>query len=84
MMLPFPTLDGYGAVSKETSQAHPIILRLEGNHILAGLRTLVTTGLDDSSTPEEAGEGSAGLPAWLSEIRGTRVSVGVDGQVLPK
>lgn len=73
-------LDGYGSVSEETSQSHPVILRLSGSHVLAGLRTLVSTGMDEPLSPgDEEEQDSAGLPTWLTEIRTTRATIGADG-----
>jgi hypothetical protein len=85
MKLPFPALQGYGQVSEETSSANPIVLRLEGSHVLAGLRTFVTAGLDCPLSKEDGEESTAaeGLPSWLTEIRGTRVTIGPDGQTEP-
>lgn len=73
LRLPFPTIPEYSQVSKETTQAFPVTLRLQGSHVLAGLRNLVQTGQDQGSEAN-----TPGLPAWLTEIRGTRVSVGLE------
>lgn len=75
LRLPFPLLSGYGRVSDETARAHPLTLRLQGSHILAGLRTFVQNGM------AEADDGAApGLPTWLTESRGTRLSIGMQGE----
>jgi hypothetical protein len=82
-MLPFPALPGYGSVSKESSQAHPIVLRFNGSHVLAGLRTMVANGMDESSSQETGPREHVGLPTWLSEVRSTRTTIDADGQILP-
>lgn len=75
LRLPFPSIPGYGEVSDEVIQAHPIEIRLQGSHVLAGLRTLVQSGLNsDESLSRE----SAGLPSWMTDIRGTKVTIGLD------
>lgn len=78
MSLPFPALNGYGRVSEESIQSAPIVLRLQGSHILAGLQRFVAAGLDCANDDDGR---SAGLPTWLTEIRGTRVSIGLDAAV---
>ncbi|UZJ56288.1 hypothetical protein CBS101457_005608 [Exobasidium rhododendri] len=83
LQLPFPELTGYGSVSKESSQAHPITLRLNGTHVLAGLRTMVLTGMDETSPQSDTSHDFAGLPTWLSEVRSTRVTIDQAGQIQP-
>ncbi|EPQ31191.1 uncharacterized protein PFL1_01379 [Pseudozyma flocculosa PF-1] len=67
-------------------------LRLEGTHVLAGLRKLIEAGMDretsyrpkvenggggDDDRSERTAEATrlAGLPGWLTEVRGTKVVV---------
>ncbi len=60
-----------------------IKLRLEGTHVLAGLRKLVAAGMDRSTARLDAGEAEDdeshvrldGIPGWLSEVRGTKLVV---------
>lgn len=81
LKLPVPTMPGYGTVNDETIKAHPIELRLQGSHILAGLRTLVQSGLtSDTFLPQE----SASLPTWLTNIRGTKVTIGLENRTILK
>ncbi|KAJ9479097.1 Chromosome segregation protein [Pseudozyma hubeiensis] len=91
--LPFPAMQRYNTrslIDMEAYNADPekpkIKLRLEGTHVLAGLRKLVAAGMDRSTRRLDAGEGEDddaaeegvkldGLPGWLTEIRGTKVVV---------
>nr|CDI53531.1 chromosome segregation protein [Melanopsichium pennsylvanicum 4] len=93
--LPFPAMQRYNTrslVDMEGYNADPdkpkIRLRLEGTHVLKGLRKLVATGMDRRTQRLDAGEGENeeegagreglkldGLPGWLTEVRGTKVVV---------
>lgn len=96
LQLPFPAMQRYNTrslVDMEAYNADPerpkIKLRLEGTHVLAGLRKLVAAGMDRSTRRLDAGEGGDdrvgtdagasvqldGLPGWLTEVRGTKVVV---------
>lgn len=78
--LPFPDHVGYHAVPSALLQQHPITLRFDGTHVLAGLRTLVHAGLDASTDSSKHTHARLrGLPTWLTEVRGTRVRVGYEG-----
>ena len=54
-------------------KVEPIHLRLQGSHVLAGLRSLVRCGMERSVATGE----SRGLPTWLTEVRSTKVKVGI-------
>ncbi|CDU22728.1 uncharacterized protein SPSC_01358 [Sporisorium scitamineum] len=94
--LPFPAMQRYNTrtlMDMDAYNADPdkpkIKLRLEGTHVLAGLRKLVAAGMDRSTCRLDAGEGDDdaeekeggasvkldGLPGWLTEVRGTKVVV---------
>ncbi|EST05519.1 Centromere protein Chl4/mis15/CENP-N [Kalmanozyma brasiliensis GHG001] len=87
--LPFPNMQRYNTrslVDMTAYNADPerpkIRLRLEGTHVLAGLRKVVAAGLDRRTTRLNAGEEEEeggveldGLPGWLTEVRGTKVVV---------
>ncbi|CEH11902.1 Centromere protein Chl4/mis15/CENP-N [Ceraceosorus bombacis] len=84
--LPTPAEGPYRSVSLVGPGAEPIRLRIQGTHILAGMRALVQSGADDKSanakdgkrSEEEAGAARRdrkGLPTWLTDVRGTRVVV---------
>ncbi|KAJ1032973.1 hypothetical protein NDA16_000252 [Ustilago loliicola] len=91
--LPFPDMQKYNTrslVDMEAYNADPekpkIKLRLEGTHVLAGLRKLVAAGMDRRTQRLDAGEGDEeeddkagvkldGLPGWLTEVRGTKVVI---------
>ena len=96
LQLPFPAMQRYNTrslIDMEAYNADPerpkIKLRLEGTHVLAGLRKLVAAGMDRSTRRLDAGEGGDdrvgtdagasvqldGLPGWLTEVRGTKVVV---------
>lgn len=88
LFLPMPEMNGYGNISMSELRESPIQLRLDGTHVLAGLRKLVAAGLDGNKfdldigkndQPSTAANQTAnGLPEWLIDIRGTRVCVGLD------
>lgn len=59
----------------EAIKEQPIGLRLEGSHILTGLRNLIQVGLDADHLGDAS---SKGMPSWLTSIRGTKVTVAVD------
>ncbi|GAC71782.1 hypothetical protein PANT_5d00066 [Moesziomyces antarcticus T-34] len=88
--LPFPSMQRYNTrrlVDMHAYNADPdkpkIKLRLEGTHVLAGLRKLVAAGMDRSTARLDAGEAEDdeshvrldGIPGWLSEVRGTKLVV---------
>lgn len=92
MHLPFPAdMEPYdpttALTNMESYNADPdknkIKLRLEGTHVLAGLRKLIAAGMDRSTTrfddKRDAASASGtrldGLPGWLTEVRGTKVIV---------
>lgn len=59
-------------------KVEPIRLRLRGNHVLAGLRNLVQCGMDRIVVgPQSSFVGQQGLPTWLTEVRSTKVKVGI-------
>lgn len=53
--LPYPTLDA--DVDDDDLIPPPFLLRLEGNHVLQGLREAVDCGFVDG-----------GLPSWIGEV----------------
>ncbi|SPO25802.1 uncharacterized protein UTRI_03167 [Ustilago trichophora] len=95
LQLPFPAMQRYNTRSlvnmdayNEDPDKQKIKLRLEGTHVLAGLRKLVAAGMDRRTKRLDAGEEGEGeeeadgkgvkldgLPGWLTEVRGTRVVV---------
>ncbi|PWN38167.1 uncharacterized protein FA14DRAFT_159870 [Meira miltonrushii] len=88
LILPMPEMNGYGDLTKSDLRKSPIQLRLDGTHVLAGLRKLVRAGLDGEKFESSAvkkklassdvGQTTKGLPEWLVDIRGTRVCVGLE------
>lgn len=93
LYLPFAADEnGDSVIPEDKIQAHPITLRLEGTHVLAGLRKLVASGLErparqqgrveaDNRAADDATP-SGGLPQWLVEVRGTRVRVGASAMLV--
>lgn len=88
LFLPMPQMNGYGAIARSRLRKSPIQLRLDGTHVLAGLRKLVAAGLDgekfeqvekrkDGLTTNEKSM-TKGLPEWLVDVRGTRVCIGLE------
>lgn len=93
LQLPFPDMQKYNTrslIDMEAYNADPdkprVKLRLEGTHVLAGLRKLVAAGMDRRTQRLDAGEVDEekddkvgvkldGLPGWLTEVRGTKVVV---------
>ncbi|BGO95492.1 hypothetical protein NBRC10512_007747 [Rhodotorula toruloides] len=82
----FPATD----VPFDSSTHPPFLMRLEGSHVLSGLRALVASGLtevasdqDKENAPGRRDGGrpkrTPGLPSWLGEVAGegvNRLSVG--------
>lgn len=83
--LPTPAAGPYHPVSLNGPGEEAVRLRIQGSHILAGLRALVQSGADERSVRSEdrntARDGISalherkGLPTWLTDVRGTRVVV---------
>ncbi|MCO5555806.1 hypothetical protein L7F22_009351 [Adiantum nelumboides] len=86
LFLPMPEMNGYGEITRAKLRKSPIQLRLDGTHVLAGLRKMVGAGLDgdkfklsqDNHPSATAMQTTKGLPEWLVDVRGTRVCVGLE------
>lgn len=90
--LPYPNEPAFPAtdVPFDSSTHPPFLMRLEGSHVLSGLRALVASGLtevasdqDKENAPGRRDGGrpkrTPGLPSWLGEVAGegvNRLSVG--------
>lgn len=96
MRLPFPVKAPYKTPTLPDGAedaANAIKLRVEGTHVLAGLRKLVAAGMDrhteyraKGTDASNSGSGSGerqklrGLPGWMTEVRGTKVVVALPGE----
>lgn len=83
MRLPFPpSLLGpeYRVPTPKLLSSHPIQLQLNGSHVISGLRKIVLAGLDVDETLPDLDDPSPtarhGLPLWLTEVRGSNITVG--------
>ncbi|PWN49042.1 hypothetical protein IE53DRAFT_388762 [Violaceomyces palustris] len=74
--LPFPEHETYNQPRMgQEADAEPIRLRLEGSHVLAGLRTFVRSRLYRVEGEDDQAKSGGGLPSWLVDLKGTRVKV---------